>query len=477
MNKTMFPVIALVGQKNVGKSTLFNRLTKTNAALISKHDLGCTRDRQYGYIQHDRYKFVLIDTGGFDASSDIKIQNYINNQIILAIEEANIIFFIVNGQCTESSIDYSIAAYLRKLAKDVFILVNKVDDISTYNEKYIIYDYYALGIKNVFVISAVHGHGIDNLLNQAFFKMQKKFCSCGTDNITSLVNNNCNQKEIKNLLLYNDFDSIKLAVVGRPNSGKSTFINFILKSNRMITSNVSGTTRDSICIPTVYNEQKYILIDTAGVRRRRKINDTIERISVSKTLQALKYANITLFMIDAHEGLVDQDLSLLRLISEHSRSLVVVINKWDQSVVTTINKNVIKSFLRKRINFLISFKVHFISSLYGIGIKSLFKSLTEIYNFSLQSFSTSTLTKIMNKAIAKYPPPLIYGTRIAPRPKYVHIGGYNPIIIVIHGTKVSQLSYEYQRYLKKFFYRELNIDSVLIRIRFKDSNNPFVYKI
>lgn len=477
MKTIMFPVIALVGQRTVGKSTLFNRLTFTNAALVSNSNLGCTRDRQYGYIQYNKYKSVLIDTGGFDESFDIKLQNSINNQIFLAIQEAHIIFVVVSGRFKESSVDYSIIAYLRKLEKDVFVVVNKVDDFVLYKKKYIVYDYYSLGIKNVIAVSAIHGYGINNLLEQAFLKIHKKLYSYNVKNVLHINSDSLNKKKSIQSLSYNHNDSIKLAIVGRPNSGKSTFINFILKTNRMITSSISGTTRDCIYIPTVYNNQKYILIDTAGVRKKRKINDIVERVAVSKTFQVLKDSNITLFMLDAYEGVVDQDLSLLRLIADYSKSLIIVINKWDLSGIINTHKHVVESFLYTRINFLPSFKVHFISSLYGSGIKFLFKSLKEIYTLSMQNFSTSQLTRIMYKAVIKYPPPLICGTRIAPKPKYVHIGGYEPITIVVHGTQVSKLSCEYRRYLKNFFYQELHLNSILVRIRFKDSNNPFAHKV
>lgn len=475
MNNILFPVITLVGQKNVGKSTLFNRLTNTSAALISNDRLGCTRDRQYGYVQYNQHKLIIIDTGGFDEFSSTDIQNRINNQIILAIKEAHIVFFMVDGRFKESAIDYSIASCLRKLGKNVLLVVNKVDERVLHNDKYIIYEYYVLGIRNIIVISAIHGYGIDNLLDQTFLNMPKKLFNYNVGTVCHIKKNNPDYKNIKRQWLYDDINSIKVAVVGRPNSGKSTFINFILKTNRMVTSDIPGTTRDSIYIPVTYNNQKYILIDTAGVRKKNRIdNNTIEYFSVKKTLQSLRYAHITLVMIDSVEGIVDQDLSLLKLVSDNSKSLVIVMNKWDILVKTDLHKNIVRSILYNKIRFLDFVKIHFVSSLYGIGIISLFKSIVKIYDLSKQTLNTSRLTHIMNMALSKYPPPLICGTRISPKPKYVHVGGYNPITIVIHGTQVSQLPCEYKKYLKKCFYKALYVNGILIRVKFKDSVNPFI---
>lgn len=471
------PVIVLVGEKHVGKSTLFNRLTGTNAAVVSNTSFGCTRDRQYGYIKNSKYRSIIIDTGGFDRLSNTEIQNCINNQVILALKEAHVIFFVVNGLHKVSSTDYFMLDFLRKFKIEVFLVVNKVDNICIYNEKYMVYDYYVLGVKSVFVISAMHGYGIDNLLKKMFSYIAKKTYIYNAHNIFDANQKNNGYEYLNNLSLCKNSNIIKLAIIGRPNSGKSTFINFLLKKNRMITSSIPGTTRDSIYIPTTYNNRNYILIDTAGVRKKKNINNIIERDSVDKTLSILKYACVTLFMIDIVEGIVDQDLVLLRLIKHNSKALIVVINKWDTSVIMNMRKDVVESIFRTKVRFLDFVKVHFISSLYGNGIKLLFKSIVEIYNLSHKTFSTSQLNRIMYESVAKNPPPLISGTRIVPKPKYVHIGSYNPILVVIHGTQVTQLSDEYKRYLKKCFYKALCITGICMHIVFKDTMNPFVSKI
>lgn len=475
MNKSVIPVIAIVGQENVGKSTLFNRLTRTDSALVSNNSqIGLTRDRRYGYIVYRKYKSVIIDTGSFNRLSITKIQSAINYQTMLAIKDSHVVLFVVNGCLSVSSVDYDIADYLRKLGKNIFLVINKVDDYILYNRLFS-YDYYSLGIKETVFISAVHGHGINDLLKQIFFKISRQFYNC-KNYILNIDKNHWYFNQLGKIPLYHDNDInqfIKLAVIGRPNVGKSTFINYILKTNRMITSEIPGTTRDSIYIPTTYDNQKYILIDTAGIRKKKQIQDIIEHEAVVKTLQVLKKSHITLFLIDMTEGVVDQDWSLLRLILRQSQSLIIVVNKCDKRDCLVTRNNIIDVLIEKS-KFLNNAKTHFISSVYGYGIKELFQSIKETYKSSMQTISTAQLVRIMNQAIIKYPPPFLMGKKTIPKLKYVHIGGYNPIIIIIHGNQVSQLSVEYQKYLKNFFYRSLNIRGMTIRFYFKDTINPFI---
>lgn len=475
MNSFVSSVISLVGQRNVGKSTLFNRLTQTNIALISKDGLGLTRDRQYGCIKYKKYKSVIIDTGGLNELFNTKIQNHINHQTILAIKESCIVLFIVDGQSAVSSIDHNIAKYLRKLEKKIFVIVNKIDTIVRINiTNYMLYDYYILGIKNVIPISAMHGYGIHNLLNQLFLKNLKNFDNYEKSNILkNNINQNLYRKVKHDTLVYKMPQVIKLAIIGRPNSGKSTFINCVSKKNRMITSEIPGTTRDNVHVPILYNNQKYILIDTAGVRRKKNIhNSTTEYMSVLKTLQVLKNSHITLFIIDVNEGIVDQDLSLIRLILNKSTALIIVINKWDNVMISKVRHNIYWSLLKKT-SFFNHAKIHFISSLYGNGINVLFKSIRETYQSSIQTISTAQLNRIMYMAIVKNPPPFLLGNQISSKPKYAHIGGYNPITIIIHGAQVSKLSEVYRRYLRQYFYQSLHMQGVSIRLIFKDTVNPF----
>lgn len=474
MNNFKFPVCALVGQESVGKSTLFNKLTRTHYALISNSNFGLTRDRRYGWVQYKKYKFILIDTGGFNRLLKTKIQEDINEQTILAIKESDVVLFVVNGRLPISSIDYDIVNYLRQSDKKVFMVVNKIDSF-LYDKRYIVHDYYTLGIKNAICVSAFNNHGIDKLLSQVCLGFLELFCNYNNNNyIFNQQQSSYVFEHTKNDLSYYQANQlIKLAVIGRPNSGKSTFINYILNENRMITSEKSGTTRDSMYVSAVYNNQKYILIDTAGVRKKKRIQDLIEQISVTQTLQVIQDAHITLFMIDINEGVVDQDITLLKLILKKSIALIIVVNKWDVIKLSSVS-NQIRQSLIKKLSFFSNVPVYFISSLRGNGIEILFQSINKIYFSSMKkSITTAWLTRTMHKAINEYPPPFLLGSRIMPKPKYVHIGRYNPTLIVIHGTQVTKLSDTYKRYLKRYFYRSLNIKGMLINLRFKDTINPF----
>ncbi|URJ28250.1 ribosome biogenesis GTPase Der [Candidatus Blochmannia vicinus (nom. nud.)] len=474
----MFPIITLIGQKNVGKSTLFNKLTHTHDALISNYP-GLTRDRQYGYFQCKQFKSILIDTGSIDkpyhSINTEDIQNYITHQTISAIKEANIILFLTDRQTIATSVNYDIVNFLKKLKKPIFMVINKIDDIQ-YHIHNIMWDYYSFGIKNVIFISAIHGNGINNLLENISLLISK--------NISSYKNNisrtNLNETIHKNYITSSSYNeknnstNITLAVVGRPNSGKSTFINYVLRKDRMITCNTPGTTRNCIHIPIIYNKQKYTLIDTAGVRKRKKIDNIAEKISISKTLQIIKTAHILLFMGDVDLGISDQDLYLLRFIVNNGNALIIIFNKWDKISADLRYKT--KEALYKKINFINFRKIHFISALHGEGIKTLFQSIkeTHLHSCFTKTISTTRLINILHKAVSKFPPPLLYGKKI--KPKYIHVGKRNPLTLIIHGNHVTKLPNSYKRYLKKYFYRMLNITDILLNIQFKDTIHPFINK-
>ncbi|WHL25169.1 MAG: ribosome biogenesis GTPase Der [Candidatus Blochmannia vicinus] len=475
----MFPIITLIGQKNVGKSTLFNKLTHTHNALISDYP-GLTRDRQYGYFQCKQFKSILIDTGGIDRlHCNIKkedIQNYITHQTILSIQEADIILFLMDRQSIATSVNYDIFNFLKKLKKPIFIVINKIDNIPHHIHN-IGWDCYSFGIKNIIFISAIHGNGINNLLENISLLISKNIFNCKNNISKNNLNTTINKKYI-NSSSYNEKNdpatTITLAVVGRPNSGKSTFINHILGKDRMITCNIPGTTRNCMHIPIIYNKQKYTLIDTAGVRKRNKIDDIAEKISVSKTLQIIKTAHILLFMGDVDQGISDQDLYLLRFIVNNGKALIIIFNKWDKISSNLHQKT--KKNLYEKINFINFTKIHFISALYGNGIKTLFQSIkeTHLHLQFTKTISTTRLINILHEAVSKSPPPLLYGRRI--KPKYVHVGKHNPLTLIIHGNHVSKLPNSYKQYLKKYFYRILNITGILLTIQFKDTTNPFINK-
>ncbi|URJ23308.1 ribosome biogenesis GTPase Der [Blochmannia endosymbiont of Camponotus sp. C-003] len=473
----MLPIITLIGQKNVGKSTLFNKLTHTHDALISNCP-GLTRDRQYGYFQCKQFKSILIDTGGIDkfcsSTQTENIQNYVTYQTTLAIQEANILLFVMDRQSVETSINYDIFNFLKKIKKNILIVINKIDNIPCHINT-MTWDYWSFGTTNIIFISALHGHGIDNLLGNISSLISKNIL---------IFKNHISKNEINNIFYPNAITNsscdkidpaITVAVVGRPNSGKSTFVNHVLKETRMITCSTPGTTRNCIHTPTIYNQQKYILIDTAGVQKNKKIDNVEDQISIARTLKIIKTAHILLFVGDVNLGISDQDLYLLRFIMHHGKTLIIVINKWD--LISPDLRNTIKKNLYKKINFINFTQIHFISALHGLGIKKLFETIntTNLYSHYAKTINTACLMRILHDAISKYPPPLLYGKRI--KPKYVHVGKHEPFTLIIHGTHVSKLSDDYKRYLKKYFYRMLKITGLLIHIQFKDNINPFINKI
>ncbi len=464
------PVIALVGRSNVGKSTLFNRLTRTHDALVTNFP-GLTRDRKYGRIKWENNECIIIDTGGIDIITE-ELEKYIIRQSFIAIEEADIVLFIVDGHTGLMASDHNIADYLRKKQKTTIIVVNKIDGIY-FNS--VAEDFYKLGINCIASISASYGHGIRKLLEQILLLLTKE---------NNLLVRSDYKQDCCNFLLE-DVDTyykkkkkmfnlqtpyVKLAIVGRPNVGKSTLINYILDEERLLVYNQPGTTRDSIYIPVVYDGKKYILIDTAGVRKRSNITEVIEKFSIIKAFRAIDDANVVILLIDAHAGITNQDLSLLNYIINSGRSMVIAINKWDGVSIEV--KNNFKYMLNFRLNFIDFSRFHFISALQGNGVNNLFKSVNEAYQCATKRISTALLTRVMHMAIDEYPPPLIHGRSI--KPKYAHVGGYNPPVIVIHGVQVKRLSDSYKRYLMGYFRRSLNLMGTPIRIQTNEANNPFI---
>lgn len=472
----MTPIITLIGRQNVGKSTLFNRLTHTNNALVANFS-GLTRDRQYGFAKFKNNEFIIIDTGGIYENKN-HIEMKITNQSLLAINEADIIFFIVDARSNLMPEDQSIAKYLYNYKKITFLIVNKIDGL---NYDIAISDFYSLGFSKIHAITATHGYGIKKLIENAlipfFYKKEKKYNIITNNNHTTNIIKENNQiiKNNNNFQNNNNLNNIpiKLAIVGCPNVGKSTLINFLLKEERLIVYDTPGTTRDSIYIPMTFNNYKYILIDTAGVRKRNKIIKNIEKFSIIKTLKAIKDSHIVLLLIDACKGISNQDLSLLNFILNNGRSIVIAINKWDN--INKKNQISIKNKLNFKLSFINFVQIHFISALYGNGIKNLFQSILKTYNSSIHHINTSLLNKIMHMAINNNQPPLLYGRRI--KLKYAHSGGYNPLIIVIHGNQVNNLSNTYKRYLLNYFCYSLKIIGTPVRIIFKENKNPFLKKI
>lgn len=479
------PVVALVGRPNVGKSTLFNRLTRTRDALVADFP-GLTRDRKYGHAHLAGYDFIVIDTGGIDGTEE-GVEEKMAEQSLLAIEEADIVLFLVDARAGLTSADIGIANYLRQRQnKTTVVVANKVDGIDADSH---CAEFYQLGLGEIAQIAASQGRGIANLMEQVLSPLAEKMAekeeesAVENDDVSEMTQHDewdedfdFSNEEDTALLDEElaqeqtpDSQNIKIAIVGRPNVGKSTLTNRILGEDRVVVYDMPGTTRDSIYIPMEWDGQQYTLIDTAGVRKRGKVHLAVEKFSVIKTLQAIQDANVVLLTIDARENISDQDLSLLGFILNAGRSLVIVVNKWDglnQEV-----KDRVKSELDRRLDFIDFARVHFISALHGSGVGNLFESVKEAYECATQKMTTSMLTRILQIAVDEHQPPMIGGRRV--KLKYAHPGGYNPPIIVIHGNQVDKLPDSYKRYLSNHFRRSLKIIGSPIRLQFQEGNNPF----
>lgn len=437
----MLPVVAIVGRPNVGKSTLFNCLTASRAALVSDFP-GMTRDRQYGEASIGNHRFIVIDTGGLTTDKDDLNQLTID-QSFQAIDEADKVLFLVDGRQGITASDQIIAEKLRSRKKDFYLVVNKTEgfdpDIATA-------EFFRLGFGTPIPIAAAHKGGITELIDTIF-----------ADDISREEPHD--EKD----------QGIKLAIIGRPNVGKSTLTNRMLGEERVIVFDQPGTTRDSIFIPLERQGQKYTLIDTAGVRQRGKISQVTEKFSVVKTLQAIEAANVVLFIMDAREGVTDQDLKLLGFILDTGRALVIAMNKWDG--MSTDERATTRVSIDRRLNFLPFVRVHYISALHGSGVGELFQSINEAYTSANKKHSTPALTKILTAAVNSHTPPLVNGRRIKLR--YAHAGGHNPPLIIVHGNQVHALPDSYKRYLANTFQARLKLMGTPVRIELKSGENPY----
>ncbi|MGK2959947.1 MAG: ribosome biogenesis GTPase Der [Candidatus Malihini olakiniferum] len=471
----MIPVVALVGRQNVGKSTLFNRLTRTRDALVGDFP-GLTRDRKYGRAEVEEQEFIIIDTNGIEVSEEW-LETCMAGQSLVAIKEADIVLFMVDARAGLMPMDKGIAQHLRSREKATFLVVNKIDGIDADSA---MAEFYALGLGEVYPIAASHGRGVTSLLENMlllYVKEENKPVKLTEEEANAIYwaehlgENTDIEGETEDTFNTKSIP-IKLAIVGRPNVGKSTLTNCILGEERVVVCDIPGTTRDSIYIPMERDGREYVLIDTAGVRKRGKVTETVEKFSVIKTLQAIKDANVVLLVIDAREGISDQDLSLLGFILNTRRSLVIAINKWDGLSLDI--KEQVKEMLDRRLGFIDFARAHFISALHGSGVGNLFESVHEAYTCATKRVSAALLTRIMQMASDDHQPPLVRGRRV--KLKYAHAGGYNPPIVVIHGNQVKDLPDSYKRYLMNYYRRSLNVMGTTIHIQFKEGENPFAEK-
>jgi GTP-binding protein len=439
----MLPLIALVGQPNVGKSTLFNCLTRTRDALVAAVP-GLTRDRQYGIGKVGPRPYLVIDTGGLTGAGE-GLEGLVARQVWHALEEADTVLFLVDGRAGLTASDEEITARLRRLGKPVYLVVNKTEHRDPHA---VSAEFHALGLGEPYPIAAAHNRGVATLMEQV---------------LTALPVEAQTAEEVP-------FEnSIRLAIVGRPNVGKSTLVNRLLGAERMLTFDEPGTTRDSVAVPFEKDDQKYTLIDTAGVRRRSRVSETIEKFSVIKALQAIEQAHVVLLVLDARQGIGEQDATLLGHILDSGRALVLAVNKWD-SLAPDI-RQAVRRDLDRKLDFLNFARVHFISALHGSGIMDLLHSVIEAYESATRKLPTPQLTRILQEALAKHQPPLVQGHSIKLR--YAHQGGQNPPLIVIHGSRVEQVPASYRRYLANVYRKALNLWGTPVRIEFRGGENPY----
>lgn len=464
----MLPVVALVGRANVGKSTLFNRLTRTRDALVADFP-GLTRDRKYGSVNFEGMEFIVVDTGGIDGNEQ-GIEVEMADQSLKAIDEADVVLFLVDARAGATVGDQAIATHIRRVEKPVFLVANKTDGLDADTA---VADFYSLGLGEIYPIAAAHGRGVTSLLQTAllpFLQQQAPDAEQDDDAAEQGVGfAEVSEEEAAAEAARLRSAHIKLAIVGRPNVGKSTLTNRILGEERVVVYDMPGTTRDSVYIPMKRNERDYTLIDTAGVRRRGKIDDMVEKFSVVKTLQAIEDANVVILVLDARQGISDQDLSILGFVLNAGRSLVLAVNKWDG--LNDSVKDDIKRELDRRLGFIDFARLHFISALHGSGVGNLFESVEEAFDSATKRVSTSLLTRIMKMAQEDHQPPMVAGRRV--KLKYAHAGGYNPPIIVIHGNQVKDLPDSYKRYLMNYYRKALQMMGTPIRVEFREGENPF----
>lgn len=441
----MKPVIALVGRPNVGKSTLFNRLTKSRDAIVADF-AGLTRDRHYGNGKQGSYEYIVIDTGGFEPEATSGIYHEMARQTQQAVAEADVVIFVLDARAGLSAQDYDIAKYLRRLSKPCLLAANKAEGMLNGAQ---IAEFYELGLGNVHAISASHGQGIRDLVDLALDALHLPEKSNSIDEV--------------------DKDKIKLAVAGRPNVGKSTLINTWLGEERLVAFDLPGTTRDAITIPFEKNGQNFELVDTAGLRRKGKVFEAIEKFSVVKTLQAIESANVVLLLLDATQGVTDQDAHIAGYILESGRAVVIAVNKWD--AVDDYQRQMLERSIEVRLPFLKFASLHFISAKKRQGLGPLWTAIVQAQKAAMCKMSTPVLTRLLLEAV-QFQSPKRAGM-FRPKLRYAHQGGMNPPVIVIHGNSLEHVTDSYKRFLEGRFRKEFELVGTPLRIELKTSRNPF----
>ena len=438
----MLPAVALIGRPNVGKSTLFNRLTRSRDALVAAMP-GLTRDRHYGRFRHRQHEFIVVDTGGLEMAGQVESADA-QGQARLAASQADLVLFMVDARDGLVAEDQRVAEWLRGSDLSVLLVVNKVDGLE---EEGACAEFHSLGLGPVHPLSAAHGRGVQRLL-EAMVAMVPEPAAAGPPLPE---------------------EAVQMAVVGRPNVGKSTLVNSLLGEHRMVVGEQPGTTRDSIQVPFHRAGQDYLLVDTAGIRRRTRVRGTVEKFSVIKSLQSMEASQVVVLMVDATEGLVDQDLRLLNLAVDSGRALVLAVNKWD--LLGGHQRRSLQDNLMRRLEFLDFIEIHFISALRTQGLDSLLAAVNAAFGAAGRKLSTAALTRILQQAVTRHPPPLVRGRRS--RLQYAHPTGSHPPRILIHGSLVDALPQTYRRYLEHCFRDQLQIKGTPLRLEFRTGANPY----
>ncbi|NKC16905.1 MAG: ribosome biogenesis GTPase Der [Gammaproteobacteria bacterium] len=448
----MLPVVAIVGAPNVGKSTLFNRLTGSRAALVGDEP-GVTRDRQYGFGDDGQQRFVLIDTGGI-SQERAAMARAIAGQAELAMEEADALIFLLDARAGPSATEAALADQLRRSDKRIFLAINKSEGLSA---DVAAADFHELGLGTPYAISAARGSGVRALTAQIMASLAIDTPAINTAETTDEDDTN------------EDHNRVRIAVIGRPNVGKSTLVNRLLKEERMIAHDAPGTTRDSISIPFEHGGKPYVLVDTAGIRRRARVNDRIEKWSALKTLQSIEAANVVLLLADGSEGVTEQDVTLLRQIERTGRALVIGINKWDG--LNPEQRVKARRDLDLKLGFIDYANIHYISALHGSGVGNLLSSVDAAWAAASANLATPELNELLQEAMTRHPPPLVRGRRI--RLRYAHQGGTNPPRVIIHGNRTEAVPSAYRRYLTRYFRQALALHGTPISMEFRTGENPF----
>ncbi|TDK23340.1 ribosome biogenesis GTPase Der [Luteimonas aestuarii] len=440
----MLPLVALVGRPNVGKSTLFNALTRTRDALV--HDEpGVTRDRNYGICRLDEARpFVLVDTGGI-AADEAGLAGATARQSRAAAEEADLVLFVVDGREGPSALDDEILRWLRKASRPTLLVVNKSDGIDV---RAALAEFSRYGFSDVLAVSSAHRQGVDELVDEVLARVPEVGATETLDD---------------------DPDRVRIAFVGRPNVGKSTLVNRILGEERMIASDVPGTTRDSIAVDLERDGRKYRLIDTAGLRRKARVEEAVEKFSIVKTLQAIEQCQVAVIMLDANEGVTDQDASVLGAVLDAGRALVVAVNKWDGQ--SDYQREQTEALLSRKLSFVQWAEAVRISAKHGSGLRELFKAIHRAHASATKVLGTAEVTKALEIAYETNPPPVVRGH--VPKLRYAHAGGDNPPTIIVHGTRLRMLPDSYKRYLENFFRKRFKLVGTPVRFVFKEGENPY----